>query len=50
MRASVEKGKNINMDPRQTHGKIQASGTKFKVLGQDSPDYTFKIKNNKFKN
>ena len=50
MKTSVEKGKNINMDPRQTHGNIQASGTKFKVLGQDSPDFKFKIKNNKFKN
>tara|TARA_R110000772_G_scaffold255371_1_gene371575 strand:- start:553 stop:1704 length:1152 start_codon:yes stop_codon:yes gene_type:complete len=50
MKASVEKGKNINMDPRQTHGKVQASGTKFKVLGGDSTDYAFKIKNNKFKN
>ena len=47
---SVSRAKNVDMNPRQAHGKIEASGTKFKVLGQDSSDYKFKIKNNKFKN
>ena len=46
---SIAKAKNINMDPRQSHGTIEAGGTKFKVLGQDSSDFKFKIKNNKFK-
>ena len=50
MKDSVSKAKNIDMNPRQSHGKIEAGGTKFKVLGQDSSDFKFKIKNNKFKN
>jgi hypothetical protein len=33
------------MDPRQAHGKIEASGAKFKVLGDNSSDFKFKIKN-----
>jgi hypothetical protein len=50
MKDSVSRAKNVDMNPRQAHGKIEASGTKFKVLGQDSSDYKFKVKNNKFKN
>ena len=50
MKNSIAKAKNVDMNPRQAHGKIEASGTKFKVLGQDSSDFKFKIKNNKFKN
>ena len=42
---SVAKAKNVNMDPRQSHGKIEAGGLKFKVLGDDSSDFKFKIKN-----
>jgi|10_taG_2_1085330.scaffolds.fasta_scaffold02542_3 hypothetical protein len=45
MKDSVAKAKNVNMDPRQTHGKIEAGGLKFKVLGEDSSDFKFKIKN-----
>jgi len=44
---SVAKAKNVNMDPRQTHGKIEAGGLKFRVLGEDSSDFKFKIKNKK---
>ena len=33
------------MDPRQTHGKVETGGMKFRVLGDDSPDFKFKIKN-----
>jgi len=47
MKDSVAKAKNVNMDPRQSHGKIEAGGMKFKVLGDDSSDFKFKIKNNK---
>jgi len=47
MKDSVAKAKNVNMDPRQSHGKIEAGGMKFKVLGNDSSDFKFKIKNNK---
>jgi hypothetical protein len=50
MKNSIAKAKNVDMNPRQAHGKIEASGTKFRVLGQDSSDFKFKIKNNKFKN
>jgi hypothetical protein len=49
MKNSIAKAKNVDMNPRQSHGKIEAGGTKFKVLGQDSSDFEFKIKNNKFK-
>jgi len=42
---SVAKAKNVNMDPRQSHGEIEAGGLKFKVLGDDSSDFKFKIKN-----
>ena len=45
MKDSVAKAKNVNMDPRQSHGKIEAGGLKFKVLGDDSSDFKFKIKN-----
>ena len=50
MKDSVSRAKNVDMNPRQAHGKIEAGGTTFKVLGQDSSDFKFKIKNNKFKN
>jgi hypothetical protein len=50
MKSSMAKAKNVDMNPRQAHGKIEAGGMKFKVLGQDSSDFKFKIKNNKFKN
>jgi len=40
---SIAKSKNIDMDPRQPHGEIQAGGMKFKVLGDDSSDFKFKI-------
>jgi hypothetical protein len=45
MKDSVAKAKNVNMNPRQAHGKIEAGGLKFKVLGEDSSDFKFKIKN-----
>ena len=45
MKDSVAKAKNVNMDPRQSHGKIEAGGMKFKVLGDNSSDFKFKIKN-----
>ena len=44
IKTSVEKGKNVNMEPRQSHGEINAGGVKFKVLGDSSPDFKFKIK------
>jgi hypothetical protein len=45
MKNSVAKAKNINMNPRQAHNEIQAGGIKYKVLGETSSDFKFKIKN-----
>ena len=45
MKNSVAKAKNVDMNPRQAHGKIEAGGLKFKVLGDNSSDFKFKIKN-----
>jgi len=45
MKDSVAKAKNVNMDPRQSHGTIEAGGLKVKVLGDNSSDFKFKIKN-----
>ena len=50
MKNSMAKSKNVDMNPRQSHGIIEAGGLKVKVLGDDSPNFKFKIKNNKFKN
>jgi len=50
IKQSVEKGKNISMEPRQAHSEMQTGGMKVKVLGDNSDDFKFKIKNNKFKN
>ena len=47
MKNSVAKAKNVNMNPRQSHGEVEAGGMKFKVLGDNSSDFKFKIKNNK---
>ena len=44
MKDSVAKAKNVNMDPRQSHGTIEAGGVKVRVLGDDSSDFKFKIK------
>ena len=46
LKDSVAKSKNINMDPRQQHsGVVEAGGIKVRVLGEDSNDFKFKIKN-----
>jgi hypothetical protein len=44
MKDSVAKAKNVDMDPRQAHGTIEAGGVKVRVLGDDSTDFKFKIK------
>ena len=45
LKASVEKAKNINMDPRQSHKEVKIGGTKYRVLSGDSPnDYKVRIK------
>jgi hypothetical protein len=45
MKNSIAKSKNVDMNPRQNHGKVEAGGMKFKVLGDNSSDFKFKIKN-----
>jgi len=47
IKESVTKAKNVNMNPRQTHGEIKTGGLKFKVLGDDANDFKLKIKNRK---
>jgi hypothetical protein len=47
LKESIAKSKNVDMAPRQQHGVIEASGLKVKVLGDNSSDFKFKIKNNK---
>ena len=41
---SVNKAKNVNMDPRQTHNTFEGGGMKVRVLGENSSDFKFKIK------
>jgi hypothetical protein len=45
LKNSVAKSKNVDMTPRQSHGTVEAGGMKFKVLGENSSDFKFKIKN-----
>jgi ABC-type sulfate transport system substrate-binding protein len=47
MKNSVAKAKNVDMNPRQSHGKAKTSGMKMRVLGETASDFKFKIKNNK---
>ncbi len=42
---SIAKGKNVSMNPRQSHGVVEAGGVKVRVLGESSSDFKFKIKN-----
>ena len=45
VKSQVAKDKNINLDPRKTHGETEVGGIKVKVLGQSSSD----MKNRSFK-
>ena len=45
MKDSIAKSKNVSMKPRQSHGEVEAGGIKVRVLGDDSSDFKFKIKN-----
>ena len=44
IKTSIAKAKNVDMNPRQSHGEIETGGLKFKVLGDNSSDFKFKIK------
>ena len=43
----IAKAKNINTSARSSHGGEQTGGPKFKVLGDDTASFKFKIKNKK---
>jgi len=45
IKGQVASDKNINLEPRKTHGETQVGGIKYKVLGDSSAD----IKNRSFK-
>ena len=47
IKSSVAKAKNVSMDPRQSFSNDNTSGPKVRVLNDDSPNFKFKIKNNK---
>ena len=49
MKNSVAKAKNVDMEPRQSHGVIEAGGIKVRVLGEDSNDFKYKIQGNKLR-
>jgi len=44
IKGQVAKDKNINLNPRQTHGETNVGGFKYRVLGDTSSDFKFKIK------
>ena len=45
IKGQVARDKNINLEPRKTHGETNVGGVKYKVLGESSSD----IKNRSFK-
>ena len=45
MKDSVAKAKNVDMNPRQSHGVVEAGGIKVRALGENTSDFKFKIKN-----
>jgi len=47
LKDSVAKAKNINTTARSSHGEARTGGAKFKVLGDDTTSFKFKIKNKK---
>jgi len=48
LKDSVAKAKNVDMDPRQSHGEnINMGGLKFTALSDDTPDFKFKFKGKK---
>ena len=44
LKESIEKSKNIDMEPRGSHQEAKTDGFKYKVLGDDSASFKFKIK------
>jgi len=46
-KARIAKDKNINLDPRKTHGETEVGGVKYRVLGETANDFKFKNKRKK---
>jgi hypothetical protein len=44
LKDSVEKSKNVDMAPRQSHSEVEVGGVKYKVLGDNSDTFKFKIR------
>ena len=44
---SVAKAKNIDVNPRSTHGEVNTGGMKVRVLGDDSNSLKFKMRKRK---
>ncbi len=47
IKGQVAKDKNINLEPRKTHNEVNVGGVKYRVLGENSEDFKFKIKSKK---
>ena len=47
LKESIKTSKNIDMDPRGSHQEVKTDGVKYKVLGDDSDSFKFKIKGKK---
>ena len=47
IKETVAKDKNINMDPRKTHGETVVGGVKYKILGDTADDFKLRIKRKK---
>ena len=45
LKESMRESKNIDMDPRSSHQDAKTSGVKYRVLGDDSASFKFKMKN-----
>ena len=41
---TVAKGKNIDINPRGTHGNENTGGLKYRVLGEGTDEFKFKIR------
>ena len=44
---TIANDKNIDMNPRQTHGEVSVDGIKVKALGDSASDFKFKIRKKK---
>jgi hypothetical protein len=44
LKESIEKSKNIDMEPRGSHQEAKTDGFKYRDLGDDSASFKFKIK------